>query len=92
VQYKYVNQPRVAYDLLLLKPDQTFNLSLRFNRGELQFSGETTFTTPKPNQPHASWTWDGDNWQPPVAYPTDGGMYQWDESTTSWVAVEQEQA
>jgi hypothetical protein len=28
----------------------------------------------------------------PVAMPDDGGMYQWDESTTSWVAVEQEQA
>jgi hypothetical protein len=29
-------------------------------------------------------------WDAPVAMPDDGGMYQWDESTTSWVAVEQE--
>ena len=40
-----------------------------------------------PPQPYASWTLDADaNWQPPVAMPTDGQMYSWDEATTSWVA------
>jgi hypothetical protein len=39
----------------------------------------------------ASWSFDEALccFVPPAAYPTDGGMYQWDESTTSWVAVEE---
>jgi hypothetical protein len=47
-----------------------------------------------PPRPFASWVLNEDTclWDAPVPYPTDGGMYQWDESTTSWVAVEQEQA
>jgi hypothetical protein len=40
-------------------------------------------------QPYPSWTisaptWE---WQAPVPYPTDGGVYTWDEATQSWVAV-----
>lgn len=38
-------------------------------------------------QPYPSWTIAGPAWvwQPPVAYPTDGKIYTWDEATTSWV-------
>jgi hypothetical protein len=40
-------------------------------------------------QPFASWvlnntTW---SWEAPVARPTDGKDYTWDEATTSWVEV-----
>jgi hypothetical protein len=39
-----------------------------------------------PPQPYQSWTLDDDaNWQPPVAMPTDGGRYSWDETTQTWV-------
>ena len=39
-----------------------------------------------PPQPFASWTLNVDaQWEPPVAMPTDGQMYAWDEDTTSWV-------
>jgi hypothetical protein len=40
-----------------------------------------------PPQPFASWTLNEGTclWEPPVPYPTDGKMYQWDEATTSWV-------
>jgi hypothetical protein len=45
-----------------------------------------------PPKPFASWVLNEDTclWDAPVAMPDDGGMYQWDEATTSWVAVEQE--
>jgi hypothetical protein len=45
-----------------------------------------------PPKPFASWVLNEDTclWDAPVPYPDDGGMYQWDDSTTSWVAVEQE--
>ena len=40
-------------------------------------------------QPFASWvlnktTW---SWEAPVAMPTDGKQYTWDEATKAWVAV-----
>jgi hypothetical protein len=39
-----------------------------------------------PPQPFASWTLNTNiNWEPPVAMPTDGGVYSWVEATTAWV-------
>ena len=29
----------------------------------------------------------GGTWQPPVAYPSDGNKYKWDESSVSWVLI-----
>jgi hypothetical protein len=42
-----------------------------------------------PPQPFASWTLNDDSclWEAPVAYPTDGAPYRWDEDTTNWVEV-----
>jgi hypothetical protein len=42
-----------------------------------------------PPKPFPSWTLNEDTclWEPPVAYPTDGKRYQWDEETTSWVLI-----
>lgn len=40
-----------------------------------------------PPQPYASWVLNANaQWEAPVDMPTDGGMYSWDEATTSWVA------
>lgn len=39
-------------------------------------------------QPHPSWTLDDEHdWQAPVPYPSDGGRYDWDEDSLSWVEV-----
>jgi hypothetical protein len=39
--------------------------------------------------PFPSWQLDNNHdWKAPVAYPTDGQEYHWDESTISWVPVE----
>ena len=42
------------------------------------------------SQPYPSWTLNTTTyrWEPPVAYPTDGEVYEWNEETTSWDAVE----
>ena len=39
-----------------------------------------------PPQPYASWTLDEETclWQSPVAMPTDGKAYVWDEETLQW--------
>lgn len=41
-----------------------------------------------PPQPFASWTLDETTcrWVPPVAYPDDGGIYSWSESSLQWEA------
>jgi hypothetical protein len=38
-------------------------------------------------QPYPSWTLNQDTylWEPPVAYPTDGLQYVWNEETQNWV-------
>ena len=42
-------------------------------------------------QPYASWTLNATTciWEAPVAYPSDGKNYGWDESSTSWKEVTQ---
>ena len=42
-----------------------------------------------PPKPFNSWVINESSclWEAPVAYPTDGKMYTWDEASTSWVEV-----
>ena len=44
-----------------------------------------------PPKPYASWTLNDDTclWDAPTPMPTEGGPYQWDETTTSWVEAQQ---
>jgi hypothetical protein len=42
---------------------------------------EDIFITP---QPYPSWIRSGSFWNPPVAYPTDGNKYTWNETTQNW--------
>ena len=46
----------------------------------------TGFAAP---QPFPSWILNQETymWEPPIPAPTDGKMYNWDETTTSWVEV-----
>ena len=54
--------------------------------GYVYDSDRDAFYTP---QPFPSWILDEDTcyWEPPVAYPTDDKMYNWDEDTTAWVEI-----
>ena len=47
------------------------------------------FISPKPFD---SWLLDEETcvWQPPVAYPTDGEIYTWNEQTVTWDLLETE--
>ena len=42
-----------------------------------------------PPQPFASWILDEEKcqWEPPISYPDDGNMYDWDESTLTWTQL-----
>lgn len=42
-----------------------------------------------PPKPYPSWVLNEDTclWEPPVPYPTDGNLYQWDEVSINWLEV-----
>jgi hypothetical protein len=67
----------------------SYNGNFRKNYAGIGFSydsGRDAFIPPKPFN---SWVLNEDTclWDSPVAYPTDGKMYSWNEETTSWVEV-----
>jgi len=47
-------------------------------------SAEDIFITP---QPYPSWTRTGSFWDAPIAMPTDGARYSWDEEAGNWDAI-----
>ena len=67
---------------------------LRKNYAGIGFTYDRTRDAFIPPQPFASWVLDDNTclWNAPVAMPTDGKQYNWDEATTAWVEVETQAA
>jgi hypothetical protein len=65
----------------------SYNGTFRKNYAGIGYTYRVDLDAFVPPQPFASWALNEDTclWEPPVPYPTDGKMYQWDEATTSWV-------
>ena len=64
---------------------------LRKNYAGIGYTYEADRDAFIPPKPFASWLLNEDTclWDAPTPYPSDGGMYRWDEDTLAWVAVEQ---
>jgi hypothetical protein len=67
----------------------SYNGNIRKNYAGIGMSYDAerdAFIAPKP---YDSWILDEETcrWEAPVAYPTDGIMYEWDEETTNWKAI-----
>jgi hypothetical protein len=62
---------------------------LRKNYAGVGFTYDAVRDAFIPPQPYESWLLNEETclWESPVAYPTDGKFYRWDEPTTSWVEV-----
>ena len=62
---------------------------LRKNYAGIGYSYDETRDAFIPPKPFASWNLNEDTclWEAPVAYPSDGEMYTWNEDTTSWDLV-----
>ena len=60
---------------------------LRKNYAGIGYSYDSVKDAFIPPQPFASWVLNADTclWGAPVAMPTDGKMYAWDEATKNWV-------
>jgi hypothetical protein len=67
----------------------SYNGNIRKNYAGIGMSYDAerdAFIAPKP---YPSWILDEETcrWEAPVAYPSDGMMYVWDEETTDWKAT-----
>lgn len=62
---------------------------LRKNYAGIGFTYDSTRDAFYPPQPYASWVLNDTTclWEPPVAMPTDGQVYNWNEATISWDVV-----
>lgn len=69
------------------QPDD--GLPLRKNYAGAGFTYDRRRDAFIPPKPYPSWTLDEDSclWNSPVAYPTDGKMYQWDEGALNWTEL-----
>jgi len=73
----------------------SYNGNIRKNYASVGFTYDEAKDAFIPPQPYISWTLDEDScvWEPPVALPMDGNLYNWDEdayqadNTQGWVAV-----
>ena len=62
---------------------------LRGNYAGIGFTYDATNDVFYAPQPYPSWTLNNTTWlwEAPVAYPTDGKLYKWNESITNWEEV-----
>lgn len=85
----YNTRGGVHYDPVTGEPSADQSKAFRKNYAGIGYRYDIdhdAFISPKP---YASWLLNEDSclWEPPVAMPTDGKMYRWDEATTSWVEI-----
>ena len=67
----------------------SYNNNIRKNYAGIGFTYDTVRDAFVAPQPYASWVLDEATcrWEAPVAMPSEGGPWAWDEDTESWVAV-----
>jgi hypothetical protein len=69
----------------------SYNGNMRKNFASIGFTYDSTRNAFVPQKPFESWVLDEEtcSWKSTIPMPTDGKMYSWDESTTSWVEYTQ---
>ena len=66
----------------------SYNANFRKHYAGIGYKYDAQLDAFVPPQPYPSWTLNADaNWQAPVAMPTDGGMYSWNEANQAWEAA-----
>jgi hypothetical protein len=65
----------------------SYNGNIRKNYAGIGYTYDEERDAFIPPKPFASWVLDEETcqWEAPVAMPTDGKMYLWDESVVNWV-------
>ncbi len=89
-RYIRTDQSYLVVERINLQTETTYELYLWAENDKQSFETTVSFTTPRPPQPYPSWTWDGETWNPPVPYPTDGEQYAWNEENQNWEEFQSE--
>ncbi len=92
IQTSYNTRGGVHYQADSNEPSADQSKALRKNYAGIGFTYDNVRDAFIPPKPYASWVLNETSclWESPVAYPTDGNMYRWDEATTAWVQAEQQ--
>jgi len=66
----------------------SYNNNIRKNYAGIGYTYRADIDAFVPPKPFPSWLLNANaQWEAPVAMPTDGKMYSWDEATTSWLEI-----
>ena len=67
----------------------SYNGNIRYNFAGIGYTYDSVRDAFIPPKPYASWILNEESciWEAPVAMPTDGALYTWNEETTSWDSV-----
>ena len=66
----------------------SYNGKIRKNYAGVGYTYREDIDAFMPPKPFPSWLLNANaQWEAPVAMPTDGKMYSWDEDTVSWVEI-----
>mgnify|MGYP003645195323 FL=1 len=84
----FINSGAVGDSFLWVQT--SYNGNFRKNYAGIGYIYDKTRDAFIPPQPYPSWTLIEATclWEAPVAYPDDGEIYTWDESTTDWIINE----
>ena len=88
-QTSYNTRGGIYYTPNTNEPDPDQSKAFRKNYAGLGYTYDATRDAFIPPQPYPSWVLNETSclWDAPVAYPTDGKRYSWDEATLSWVEI-----
>ena len=95
IQTSYNTRGGVHYEPNSHTPSSDQSKALRKNYAGIGFTYDKVKDAFYEPQPYASWTLNSTTyyWEPPVTYPSDGKIYDWDESlyqsdnTKGWVDI-----
>ena len=95
IQTSYNTRGGVHYEPNSHTPSSDQSKALRKNYAGIGFTYDKDKDAFYEPQPYASWTLNSTTyyWEPPVTYPSDGKIYDWDESlyqsdnTKGWVDI-----
>jgi hypothetical protein len=88
-QTSYNTRGGIHYDPATGEPSADQSKAFRKNYAGIGYRYDIDRDAFIPPKPYPSWILNEQTclWEPPVAMPDDGKLYQWDEATTSWVEV-----
>ena len=86
----YNTRGGVHYDPETREPSTDQSKAFRKNYAGIGYSYDETRDAFIPPKPYPSWILNEEKcfWEPPVAYPTDGQNYTWNEESQAWDSVD----